>query len=147
MSIHDFGAGSANSREARRSTLGSVLLQSLGSVSMLMSCIREPANGLNRVRIPVDLPSSSNLSTENGVTGDMGTQTEPAPSKNRGGPMIDLRRKDAGTGIRASRPSSHILVDGGDPQDTRRIKLLLRFVDGQTMNPSLIAKISGRTPR
>lgn len=38
------------------------------------------------------------------------------------------------------RPSTKILVDGGDPQDTRRIKELLGFVDGQTTNPSLIAK-------
>jgi len=31
-------------------------------------------------------------------------------------------------------------VDGGDPNETRRIKDLLGFVDGQTTNPSLIAK-------
>ena len=33
-----------------------------------------------------------------------------------------------------------ILVDGGDPDDTLRVKQLLGFVDGQTTNPSLIAK-------
>jgi transaldolase len=33
-----------------------------------------------------------------------------------------------------------ILVDGGDPQETLRIKSLIGFVDGQTTNPSLIAK-------
>lgn len=38
------------------------------------------------------------------------------------------------------RPSTKILVDGGDPQDTKHIKELLGFVDGQTTNPSLIAK-------
>ena len=38
------------------------------------------------------------------------------------------------------RPSSKILVDGGDPAETLRIKDLLGFVDGQTTNPSLIAK-------
>lgn len=38
------------------------------------------------------------------------------------------------------RPATKILVDGGDPQDTRRIKALLGFVDGQTTNPSLVAK-------
>jgi transaldolase len=31
-------------------------------------------------------------------------------------------------------------VDGGDPQETRRVKELLGFVDGQTTNPFLIAK-------
>jgi len=31
-------------------------------------------------------------------------------------------------------------VDGGDPNEARRIKELLGFVDGQTTNPSLIAK-------
>jgi transaldolase len=31
-------------------------------------------------------------------------------------------------------------VDGGDPQETLHIKQLLGFVDGQTTNPSLIAK-------
>ena len=38
------------------------------------------------------------------------------------------------------RPKTKILVDGGDPQDTKRVKELLGFVDGQTTNPSLIAK-------
>ena len=40
----------------------------------------------------------------------------------------------------AKRPPSRILVDGGDPDETLRIKHLLGFVDGQTTNPSLIAK-------
>lgn len=40
----------------------------------------------------------------------------------------------------AVRPKSKILVDGGDPDETRHIKDLLGFVDGQTTNPSLIAK-------
>ena len=39
-----------------------------------------------------------------------------------------------------TRPTTKILVDGGDPQETRRVKELLGFVDGQTTNPSLIAK-------
>ncbi len=33
-----------------------------------------------------------------------------------------------------------ILVDGGDPEETLRVKSLIGFVDGQTTNPSLIAK-------
>ena len=33
-----------------------------------------------------------------------------------------------------------ILVDGGDPDETLRVRQLLGFVDGQTTNPSLIAK-------
>lgn len=40
----------------------------------------------------------------------------------------------------ANRPKTRILVDGGDPEETRKIKALLGFVDGQTTNPSLIAK-------
>ena len=39
-----------------------------------------------------------------------------------------------------TRPDTKILVDGGDPQETQRVKELLGFVDGQTTNPSLIAK-------
>jgi transaldolase len=39
-----------------------------------------------------------------------------------------------------TRPKTKILVDGGDPQETQRVKELLGFVDGQTTNPSLIAK-------
>lgn len=39
-----------------------------------------------------------------------------------------------------TRPKTKILVDGGDPQETRHVKELLGFVDGQTTNPSLIAK-------
>src|SRR5215469_15389278 len=38
------------------------------------------------------------------------------------------------------RPHSKILVDGGDPNETARIQQLIGFVDGQTTNPSLIAK-------
>ena len=38
-----------------------------------------------------------------------------------------------------NRPATRILVDGGDPQETLRIKGLLGYVDGQTTNPSLIA--------
>ena len=33
-----------------------------------------------------------------------------------------------------------LLVDGGDPEETLKVKRLLGFVDGQTTNPSLIAK-------
>jgi len=39
-----------------------------------------------------------------------------------------------------SKPKTKILVDGGDPNETLRVKSLLGFVDGQTTNPSLIAK-------
>lgn len=38
------------------------------------------------------------------------------------------------------RPATKILVDGGDADETRKIKDLIGFVDGQTTNPSLIAK-------
>src|SRR5499427_148912 len=38
------------------------------------------------------------------------------------------------------KPKTKILVDGGDPEETGRVKKLLGFVDGQTTNPSLIAK-------
>src|SRR6185312_3679717 len=40
----------------------------------------------------------------------------------------------------AKRTKTKILVEGGDPAETSRIKELLGFVDGQTTNPSLIAK-------
>ena len=38
------------------------------------------------------------------------------------------------------KPKTKILVDGGDPGETLRVKNLVGFVDGQTTNPSLIAK-------
>jgi len=38
------------------------------------------------------------------------------------------------------RPKTKILVDGGDPEETRRVKNLIGFVDGQTTNPTLIAR-------
>ena len=40
----------------------------------------------------------------------------------------------------ANKPKTKILVDGGDPEETLRVKRLIGFVDGQTTNPSLIAK-------
>ncbi len=36
--------------------------------------------------------------------------------------------------------ATRILVDGGDPEETLRIKNLLGFLDGQTTNPTFIAK-------
>lgn len=39
-----------------------------------------------------------------------------------------------------NKPKTKILVDGGDPNETLQVKNLLGFVDGQTTNPSLIAK-------
>jgi transaldolase len=39
-----------------------------------------------------------------------------------------------------TRPNTKILLDGGDPQETLHVRELLGFVDGQTTNPSLIAK-------
>jgi transaldolase len=42
----------------------------------------------------------------------------------------------------AKRRKNKILVDEGDPAETSKIKELLGFVDGQTTNPSLIAKNS-----
>jgi transaldolase len=47
---------------------------------------------------------------------------------------------DAAQNAALMRPTSKILVDGGDPEETAHIKHLLGFVDGQTTNPSLIAK-------
>jgi transaldolase len=39
-----------------------------------------------------------------------------------------------------ARLATRILLDGGDPEETLRVKHLIGFVDGQTTNPSLIAK-------
>ena len=38
------------------------------------------------------------------------------------------------------RSKTQVLVDGGDPQETGRVKALIGFVDGQTTNPTLIAR-------
>jgi transaldolase len=40
----------------------------------------------------------------------------------------------------ANRPATKILVDGGDPEETQRVKKLLGFLDGQTTNPTFVAK-------
>jgi transaldolase len=40
----------------------------------------------------------------------------------------------------ARRSKTKILVDGGDPQETQRVRDLIGYVDGQTTNPTLIAK-------
>lgn len=50
-------------------------------------------------------------------------------------PMERSRKDD----VRAQLKTK-ILVDGGNPQETTRIKDLIGFVDGQTTNPSLVAK-------
>jgi transaldolase len=38
------------------------------------------------------------------------------------------------------RTKAKILVDGGDPEETVRVKRLVGYVDGQTTNPTLISK-------
>jgi transaldolase len=38
------------------------------------------------------------------------------------------------------RPKTQLLVDGGDPEETLRVKSLIGYVDGQTTNPTLVAK-------
>jgi transaldolase len=40
----------------------------------------------------------------------------------------------------ANRPATKILLDGGDPQETLRVKRLLGFLDGHTTNPTFVAK-------
>ena len=39
-----------------------------------------------------------------------------------------------------TRPTTKILVDGGDPDETAHIRNMLGFLDGQTTNPTLVAK-------
>ena len=39
-----------------------------------------------------------------------------------------------------NKPSTKILLDGGDPDETLRIRNLLGFLDGQTTNPTYVAK-------
>ena len=43
--------------------------------------------------------------------------------------------------MKDDKPRTKILVDGGDPNETLRIRNLLGLVDGQTTNPSLIANL------
>src|SRR5215467_80388 len=38
------------------------------------------------------------------------------------------------------RAKAKLLVDGGDPEETDRVKRLVGYVDGQTTNPTLVAK-------
>ena len=38
------------------------------------------------------------------------------------------------------RAPAQILVDGGDPEETVRVKRLVGYVDGQTTNPTLVAR-------
>ncbi|MGH9453931.1 MAG: transaldolase family protein [Terriglobia bacterium] len=42
--------------------------------------------------------------------------------------------------IPAHKSKTKILIDGGDPEETRRVQNLIGFLDGQTTNPTLIAK-------
>ena len=42
--------------------------------------------------------------------------------------------------MKPSKLKTKILVDGGDPEETVQVKQVLGFVDGQTTNPTLIAK-------
>jgi hypothetical protein len=63
-----------------------------------------------------------------------------------GGPRERVHRRtwaeERSKELPAKRTKNKILVDEGDPAETSKIKELLGFVDGQTTNPSLIAKNS-----
>ena len=54
--------------------------------------------------------------------------------------MVNSSEAIGQTNTPGNRPQTKILVDGGDPEETAGIKQLIGFVDGQTTNPSLIAK-------
>lgn len=54
--------------------------------------------------------------------------------------MTSAQKNFPATRTSSARPATKILVDGGDAEETKKIKQLLGFVDGQTTNPSLIAK-------
>ena len=41
------------------------------------------------------------------------------------------------------RPNTKIFVDGGDPEESRRVRDALGYLDGQTTNPTLISKNPG----
>jgi len=43
----------------------------------------------------------------------------------------------------ANRPNTKILLDGGDPDETKHVKDMLGFLDGQTTNPTYVAKNPG----
>src|SRR5215468_514963 len=38
------------------------------------------------------------------------------------------------------RAKAKLLVDGGDPEETARVRSLVGYVDGQTTNPTLVSK-------
>jgi transaldolase len=40
----------------------------------------------------------------------------------------------------ARKSTTKVLVDGGDHQETARVKNVIGYVDGQTTNPTLISK-------
>jgi len=44
------------------------------------------------------------------------------------------------TSTSTNRLNTNVLLDGGDPRETLRIKKLLGFLDGQTTNPTIVAK-------
>jgi len=68
------------------------------------------------------------------------------PHRRRIGSQKTRSREDAAfaffgvQNILTNKPKTKILVDGGDPDETLRVQNLIGFVDGQTTNPSLIAK-------
>jgi len=53
---------------------------------------------------------------------------------------MHLRAKDLLNFMRPQNLKARIFLDSGDPQETRAALKLLGFLDGQTTNPSLIAK-------
>jgi transaldolase len=52
----------------------------------------------------------------------------------------NVRRRSGQANMTVRRSKTKVLVDGGDPQETMRVKSPVGFVDGQTTNPTLISK-------
>jgi hypothetical protein len=70
-----------------------------------------------------------------------GPPTDPSVRKQRKHLVISTieQRGNPHRGL-VTRPKTQILVDGGDPRETEMVGEFIGFVDGQTTNPSLIAK-------
>jgi len=55
-------------------------------------------------------------------------------------PTQEPEFKEAVMNAFTPRTKSKVLVDGGDPEETVRVKHLVGYVDGQTTNPTLVSK-------
>ena len=116
-----------------------------GLEAICCSCVEDARSLLSRRRFSLVFSSDTLPDGEvRSVIGPAGTIPVVVFSQRtdwgKGSPFNQAQDSEEFANMSGRRLKTKVLVDGGDPQETLRVRSLVGYVDGQTTNPSLIAK-------